>query len=51
MKSDPKILLIEDDASIAAAVKKELQAEGYQVPQRRAAMRGWLTPRRSPLTS
>jgi len=31
MNPQPKILLIEDDASIAAALKKELQAEGYQV--------------------
>ena len=31
MKSRPKIQLIEDDASIAAALKKELQAEGYEV--------------------
>lgn len=31
MKARPKIQLIEDDASIAAALKKELQAEGYDV--------------------
>ena len=31
MNPQPKILLIEDDAGIAAALKKELQAEGYQV--------------------
>jgi nitrogen regulation protein NR(I) len=31
MKPRPKIQLIEDDASIAAALKKELQAEGYDV--------------------
>jgi len=37
MKPQPKILLIEDDAGIAAALKKELQAEGYHVT---AATRG-----------
>ena len=37
MNSQPKILLIEDDPGIAAALKKELQAEGYQVA---AATRG-----------
>src|SRR6267154_942013 len=31
MKSRPKIQLIEDDSSIACALKKELQAEGYDV--------------------
>lgn len=31
MNSQPKILLIEDDPGIAAALKKELGAEGYQV--------------------
>jgi len=31
MKSQPKILLIEDDASIVGGLKKELQAEGYEV--------------------
>jgi nitrogen regulation protein NR(I) len=31
MNSQPKILLIEDDAGIAVAMKKELQAEGYQL--------------------
>ena len=31
MKSKPKIQLIEDDAGIASALKKELQAEGYDV--------------------
>jgi nitrogen regulation protein NR(I) len=31
MKSPPIILLVEDDASIAAALKKDLQAEGYEV--------------------
>src|SRR2546430_3901500 len=31
MKSRPKILLIEDDASIVGGLKKELQAEGYEV--------------------
>ena len=31
MNSQTEILLIEDDASIAAALRKELQAEGYQV--------------------
>src|SRR5256884_3031582 len=30
MKSRPKILLIEDDASIVGGLKKELQAEGYE---------------------
>ena len=37
MKSPSKILLIEDDPAIAAALKKELLAEGYQVA---AVMRG-----------
>src|SRR5213075_2664118 len=31
MKSRPKILLVEDDASIVGGLKKELQAEGYEV--------------------
>ena len=31
MKSRPKILLIEDDASIVGGLKKELHAEGYEV--------------------
>ena len=31
MKSPPIILLVEDDAGIAAALKKDLQAEGYEV--------------------
>ena len=31
MNPQPKILLIEDDPGIAAALKKDLQAEGYQV--------------------
>jgi len=31
MKSRPKILLIEDDAGIVGGLKKELQAEGYEV--------------------
>jgi nitrogen regulation protein NR(I) len=31
MKSQPKILLIEDDASIVGGLKKELQVEGYEV--------------------
>src|SRR6516225_3995652 len=31
MNSTSKILLIEDDIAIAAALKKELQGEGYQV--------------------
>ena len=31
MKSQPKILLIEDDASIVGGLKKELRAEGYEV--------------------
>src|SRR5258705_1603349 len=31
MKSRPKILLIEDDASIVGGLKKELQIEGYEV--------------------
>ena len=31
MKPQPKILLIEDDPGIAAALNKELQAEGYAV--------------------
>ena len=31
MNPQAKILLIEDDASIVAALKKDLQAEGYQV--------------------
>jgi DNA-binding response OmpR family regulator len=31
MNPQPKILLVEDDPGIAAALKKELQAEGYQV--------------------
>src|SRR5438309_854993 len=31
MKSRPKILLIEDDASIVGGLKKELQVEGYEV--------------------
>ena len=31
MKVRPRILLIEDDASIAGSLKKELQAEGYDV--------------------
>jgi nitrogen regulation protein NR(I) len=37
MNSQPKILLIEDDAGITSALKKELQAEGYSVS---VAMRG-----------
>ena len=37
MNSPPKILLIEDDPGIVAALEKELQAEGYQVA---AATRG-----------
>src|SRR5215472_5373726 len=37
MNHQPKILLIEDDASITSALKKELQAEGYSVD---VAMRG-----------
>ncbi len=31
MKARPKILLIEDDASIVGGLKKELQVEGYEV--------------------
>ena len=31
MKSQPKILLIEDDAGIVGGLKKELQVEGYDV--------------------
>jgi len=31
MKSQPKILLVEDDASIVGGLKKELQVEGYEV--------------------
>ncbi len=31
MKHTPKILLIEDDASIVGGLKKELQSEGYEV--------------------
>jgi nitrogen regulation protein NR(I) len=31
MKSQPKILLIEDDSGISLALKKELEAEGYDV--------------------
>jgi nitrogen regulation protein NR(I) len=31
MKARPKILLIEDDASIVGGLKKELQIEGYEV--------------------
>src|ERR1035437_4575184 len=31
MSMQPKILLIEDDQSIAAGLKKELQSEGYEV--------------------
>src|SRR3989449_4709747 len=31
MKSKPKILLIEDDASIVGGLKKELRVEGYEV--------------------
>ncbi len=31
MKARPKILLLEDDAGIASALKKELHAEGYEV--------------------
>src|SRR6266704_1839715 len=31
MKAQPKILLIEDDASIVGGLKKELQVEGYEV--------------------
>ncbi len=31
MKTKPKILLIEDDASIVGGLRKELQAEGYEV--------------------
>jgi len=31
MKSRPKILLIEDDASIVGGLKKELRVEGYEV--------------------
>jgi nitrogen regulation protein NR(I) len=31
MSPQPEILLIEDDAGISAALKKELQGEGYQV--------------------
>ncbi len=31
MKTQPKILLIEDDASIVGGLKKELQVEGYEV--------------------
>ncbi|HEV2211174.1 MAG TPA: sigma-54 dependent transcriptional regulator [Verrucomicrobiae bacterium] len=37
MKARPKIQLIEDDASIAASLKKELHTEGYDVA---IAMRG-----------
>ncbi|MHB8522867.1 MAG: sigma 54-interacting transcriptional regulator [Limisphaerales bacterium] len=37
MNPQAKILLIEDDAGIVAALRKELQAEGYQVA---AAVRG-----------
>ena len=37
MNSQPKILLIEDDPGITAALQKELQAEGYHVA---IAMRG-----------
>lgn len=37
MNSQPKILLIEDDPGISAALQKELQAEGYHVA---IAMRG-----------
>ncbi|HEY9172282.1 MAG TPA: sigma-54 dependent transcriptional regulator [Verrucomicrobiae bacterium] len=31
MKTTPRILLIEDDASIAGGLKKELRSEGYEV--------------------
>ncbi len=31
MKMKSRILLIEDDASIVGGLKKELQAEGYEV--------------------
>ena len=31
MKSQPKILLIEDDASVVGGLKKELRTEGYEV--------------------
>ena len=31
MNTQTKILLIEDDAGVAAGLKKDLQAEGYQV--------------------
>ena len=31
MKARPKIQIVEDDSSIAASLKKELQAEGYEV--------------------
>ncbi len=31
MNTRPRILLVEDDASIASALKKELQAEGHEV--------------------
>src|SRR5213593_5204367 len=31
MKSQPKILLIEDDAGIVGGLKKELQFQGYEV--------------------
>ncbi len=31
MKTQPEILLIEDDPGITAALKKELQAEGYRI--------------------
>src|SRR3974390_2124722 len=37
MNPQPKILLIEDDAGITAALEKEFQTEGYQVA---VAMRG-----------
>lgn len=37
MSPQPKILLIEDDSGVTAALEKDLQAEGYQVA---VAMRG-----------
>jgi two-component system, NtrC family, response regulator len=48
MNPQPKILLIEDDAGITAALQKEFQAEGYQVAVARRGDDGLALAREQP---
>ncbi|HEV2437524.1 MAG TPA: sigma-54 dependent transcriptional regulator [Verrucomicrobiae bacterium] len=48
MNPQPKILLIEDDAGITAALQKEFQAEGYQVAVARRGDEGLALAREQP---